>query len=60
MTQVTYGYSRKESTPQDCRLNPFPSDQEHGGKFPIFVDSIKADAIVLSLDHLRVWGMAQN
>jgi len=55
MTHVTFGFSRAEYTPRDCRLNPFPADQEHKGKFPLFVDTIQADAIIIRLDPQRVW-----
>ncbi|KTB47807.1 hypothetical protein DEALK_06520 [Dehalogenimonas alkenigignens] len=51
---ASYGYSRAEYSPKQCRLNPFPQDREHGGKFPIFVDQVQADALMLSLDHNRV------
>lgn len=55
MTHVTFGFSRAEYTPRDCRLNPFPADREHQGKFPLFVDTIQADAIIVRLDPQRVW-----
>lgn len=51
---ATYGYSRAEYSPQQCRLNPFPSDRSHGGKFPIFVDEVQADALLLGLNPERV------
>ncbi len=51
---ATYGYSRAEYKPNDCRLNPFPAEREHGGKFPIFVDQVQADAIVIRLEIERV------
>ena len=52
---ATYGYSRAEYSPQQqCRLNPFPSDRSHGGRFPIFVDEVQADALLLGLDPMRV------
>jgi hypothetical protein len=52
---ATYGYSRAEYSPQQqCRLNPFPPDRTHGGKFPIFVDEVQADALLLSLDLVRI------
>jgi hypothetical protein len=51
---ATYGYSRAEYTPNQCRLNPFPPERDHGGKFPIFVDQVQADALLLSLDPERV------
>lgn len=51
---ATYGYSREEYQPNLCRLNPFPSLSEYSGKYPIFVDQIQADALLLSLDPDRV------
>ena len=51
---ATYGYSRAEYAPNQCRLNPFPPEREHGGKFPIFVDQVQADALLLSLNYNRV------
>jgi hypothetical protein len=54
---ATYGYSRAEYRPNQCRLNPFPPERDHGGKLPIFVDQVQADALLLSLDpeHVCVW-----
>ncbi len=60
MTHVTFGYSRAEYTPRDCRLNPFPADREHQGKFPLFVDTIQADAIIVRLDPQRVWSWLEK
>jgi hypothetical protein len=51
---ATYGFSRAEYQPNQCRLNPFPPHPDHGGKFPIFVDQVQADALLLSLDPSRV------
>lgn len=51
---ATYGYSRADYTPNKCRLNPFPPEQDHNGKFPIFVDEVQADAILLGLDPKRL------
>lgn len=51
---ATYGYSRIDYQPNACRLNPFPAQREYGGKYPIFVDQIQADAILFSLDKNRV------
>lgn len=51
---AAYGYSRAEATPGDAQLNSFPPDRDLGGKRPIFVDQIGADAIVLTLDRMRV------
>jgi len=51
---ATYGFSRAEYQPNQCRLNPFPAHADYGGKFPIFVDQVQADALLLSLDPERV------
>lgn len=51
---ATYGFSRVEYLPNQCRLNPFPAHPDHGGKFPIFVDQVQADALLLSLNPDRV------
>jgi hypothetical protein len=61
MILATYGYSRTESVPRRnpnepilCRLNPFPPERDYGGKFPIYVDEIRADALLLTLNPERV------
>lgn len=54
ITTATFGYSRVDYQPDACRLNPFPAERDHGGKFPIFVDVVQADAILLRLDHNAV------
>jgi hypothetical protein len=51
ITTATFGYSRADYQPDACRLNPFPAEPDHGGRFPIFVDVVQADAILLRLDH---------
>jgi hypothetical protein len=51
---ATYGFSRAEYQPNQCQLNPFPAHTEHGGKFPVFVDQVQADALLLSLNPDRV------
>jgi hypothetical protein len=51
---ATYGFSRAEYQPNQCRLNPFPAHPDYGGKFPIFVDQVQADALLLSLNPDRV------
>ncbi len=51
---ATYGFSRAEYEPNQCRLNPFPPHRDYGGKFPIFVDQVQADALLLSLNPDRV------
>jgi hypothetical protein len=54
---ATYGFSRAEYQPNQCQLNPFPPHPDYGGKFPIFVDRVQADALLLSLnpDRVIVW-----
>jgi len=51
---AAYGYSRAEYAPNQCRLNPFPPEREHGGRFPIYVDEVQADALLLKLNPNRV------
>jgi hypothetical protein len=51
---ATYGFSRCEYLPNQSRLNPFPAHPDHGGRFPIFVDQVQADALLLSLNPDRV------
>jgi len=54
---ATYGFSRSDDRPNYSRLNPFPPDPRRGGRFPIFVDKVQADAIriKLSSDRLLQW-----
>ena len=54
IVQGTYGYTRLEPGPDQTRLNPFPIQPNTGGKIPIFVDSIRADALMLKLNPDRV------
>lgn len=51
---ATFGYSRVDYTPNQCRLNPFPPQPEHQGKYPIFVDQVQADALWVSLNPQRL------
>ncbi len=51
---ATFGYSRADYQPNICRLNPFPPDKDRGGKFPIFVDMIQADALFFRLNTSRI------
>lgn len=51
---TTFGYSRGDYRPRECQLNPFPVDRDLGGKFPVFVDQVQADALLLTLDRQRV------
>lgn len=55
MTLATFGFSRAAYEPDECSLNSFPADADHQGKFPIFVDIVQADAIIVRLDAERVW-----
>jgi hypothetical protein len=55
MTLATFGFSRAAYEPNECSLNSFPADADHQGKFPIFVDVVQADAIIVRLDANRVW-----
>lgn len=54
VTLATFGYSRVAYEPNECRVNSFPADSDHQGKFPIFVDLVQADAIIVRLDAARV------
>lgn len=51
ITTATFGYSRVDYHPNEARLNAFPADRDNGGRFPIFVDVVQADAILIRLDH---------
>jgi len=51
---ATFGYSRADYNPRECRLNPFPAEREYDGRFPIYVDEVQADALLVSLDARRV------
>jgi len=55
MTLATFGFSRVAYEPNECQLNSFPPHNDHQGKFPIFVDVVQADAIIVRLDAERVW-----
>jgi rubrerythrin len=52
--QATFGFTRVDYSPNRAILNSFPPDYEHHGKFPIFVDTIQADAIFVRLDPRKV------
>jgi len=59
IVQGTYGYTRLDPSPRQegtyiTRLNAFPPQPNTGGKIPIFVDSIRADALMLKLEPDRV------
>jgi hypothetical protein len=51
---ATYGYSRADYMRNQCRLNPFPPMHDYDGRFPIYVDQVHADALLLSLNPERV------
>ncbi|RIK76516.1 hypothetical protein DCC62_11330 [candidate division KSB1 bacterium] len=55
MTHISFGFSRVAYEPNQCRLNSFPADADHQGKFPIFVDLVQADAVLIQLDVERLW-----
>lgn len=57
MIVATYGYTRAKTTPNECRLNPFPPERDHGGKLPIYVDEVQADALLISFnpDRVHTW-----
>lgn len=54
VTSATFGFSRVDYQPGLCRLNPFAPDRDHGGKFPVFIDVVQADALMLRLDAEQV------
>lgn len=54
VTTATFGFSRVDYQPNRCRLNPFPPDRDHGGKYPVFVDLVQADALLIRLDPTLV------
>jgi hypothetical protein len=59
---ASYGFTRTTDQPDQCYLNPFPPSDEHGGRFPIYVDRTQADALIITLDARRVceWLVANN
>lgn len=54
ITTAIYGYSREDYRPGYCYVNPFPPDIDYDNRFPIYVDMIQADAIMVTLDQGRV------
>jgi len=52
---ASYGFSRSDSKPNDCFLQPFPSNRDFNGKFPVYIDKVSADALVFKLDPIRVY-----
>ena len=55
VTRATFGYSRFTDVPNECQLNAFPADPIYQGKFPIFVNVVQGDAIIVRLNPKRVW-----
>ena len=55
VTLATFAFSRTSYEPTECRLNPFPPNNDFDGKYPIFVDVVQADAVIIRLDANRVW-----
>jgi hypothetical protein len=51
---ATFGFSRADYNPRQCRLNPFPPEREYDGRFPLYVDQVQADALIVTLDSERV------
>lgn len=64
ITTATYGYSRSECGPNAARLNPFPPDRRRGGRLPIYVQKVQADALRIRLapdcvlDWMRANGLS--
>jgi hypothetical protein len=54
VTTATFGFSRVDYQPDRCQLNPFPPDRDHDGRYPILVDLVQADALLVRLDPARV------
>ena len=50
IANATFGFSRVEYRPNACWLNPFPPDPHYGGRLPIYVDRVQADALLIKLD----------
>lgn len=51
---ATYGYTRGDYAPNSCNLRPFPPEAEHNSRYPVYIDQVQADALLLSLDSNRV------
>lgn len=54
ITLATFGYSRSDFQPNECNINPFNADPDFNGRFPIFVDTIQADAIIIRLNPANI------
>ena len=55
VTTATFGFSRVDYQPDRCQLNSFPPHRDYEGRFPIFVDMVQADALIVRLDPARTW-----
>ena len=55
VTLATFGFSRTSYKPTECRLNAFRANNDFDGRYPIFVDVVQADAVIIRLDANRVW-----
>lgn len=51
---ASYGFSRGAYGPNAANLNPFPPDVSRGGRLPIFVDKVEADAICVRVSQQLV------
>lgn len=54
IVNASYAFTRSDYAPNQCRLCPFPPHRDHGGRFPVYVDQVQADAILVTLDPVRV------
>ncbi len=54
IVNASYGFTRSDYTPNQCRLCPFPPHRDHNGKFPVYVDQVQADALLITLNPERV------
>ena len=50
IVNATFGFKRVDYQPNECWLNPFPPDPNYGGRLPIYVDRVQADALLIKLD----------
>lgn len=57
---ATFGYSRVDSVPNECNLNPFPPMPEYNARYPIYIDQIQADAILIKLNPHAVLEWLRN
>ncbi len=54
ITTAVFGFSRIDYRPNTCWVNAFRADAEHGGRFPVFVNTTAADAILIRLSAATV------